>query len=141
MTDITTTNNFPVASAITASFAVTSNAFATTVGTAETGKFEARLQSSVLPAGKYELTISGLAFSDNLLNIPTGQYSLDGGSNWVAFSAEAETVAAGKPFNILVPLYSYTGATIDYVVQVKKSLADADTVTLTNCGLTMKRVG
>ena len=139
--DISTTKQFPYSRrGIDASYELTSNAYASTVGTAEAGKLELRLQETSFPKGDYELTISGLAVSDNVLNIPTGRYSTDGGSTWNEFTNTIDVVSVDKPFAIIIPMMNFSGATTDYVLQFKKSLV-TDTVTLTNCDLTMKRVG
>lgn len=141
MSDITTTLKFPYKrKGIDTSFTLTSNAYPTTVGTAEAGKLELRMQEVNLTKGDYELTLSGLAVSDNLLNIPTGRYSMDGGSTWVEFTNEVDVVSVGKPFVIRIPMVGFSGATTDYVLQFKKSLV-TDAVSLTNCDITMKRVG
>ena len=139
--DITTTLEFPYnRKGLDASFELTSNAYASVVGTAEAGKLELRMQETSLPKGDYEFKISGLAVSDNLLNIPTGRYSTDGGAAWNEFTNKVDVASVDKPFSIIIPMIDYSGATTDFVLQFKKSLV-TDTVTLTNCDITMNRVG
>ena len=141
MVDITTTNKFPFARVgIDATYTITSNAYAT-VGTTETGKFEIRMQENNLPSGDYELAISGIVTSDNLLNVPTGRLSINGGTSWDEFTVKAESTTIGKTFGYTLPMIGYSGANTDFVLQFKKSLADADAMTLLTCDLTVKRVG
>lgn len=98
------------------------------------------MREALLPKGDYELSISGVAFSGNLLNIPTGRLSINGGSTWMEFTNEVDTITGGKLFNLTIPMIEYSGATTDFILQFKKSLA-TDTVSLSYCDLTMKRVG
>ena len=139
-TDMTTTEKFPFRrTGIDSDFIVTSDAFPANVNVSEAGKLQIRLRETKFPKGDYEVIISGRVTIDNLLNIPVARLSKDGGATWTTYSLEAETTTDGKSFTHAFPLINYSGANLDYIMQLKKSLA-TDTLTASDFDIMVKRV-
>lgn len=141
VTDITTTAKFPYrVSALDGTFTITGTTYPASIDTAEAGKLQLRLTENEFPKGDYEITLSGIVTSTNLLNIPTGRFSLDGGATWNGFTSEVESTTLGKTFTFQTQLIEFSGAYTDLIVQMIKSIG-TDTVTATFCSIAMKRVG
>lgn len=139
-TDITTTLKFPFSrSGISSDFIVTSDAFPASVDVAEAGKLQVRLIHNSLPKGDYQILISGRFTIDNLLNIPIGRYSKDGGTTWYDFALESSSVTEGNLFATNLYLMKYSGVDLDCVIQLRKGLA-TDVMTVTACDVSVQRV-
>lgn len=139
MTDITTTLEFPYAREGVEGFTLTSDSFPSDIDIAEAGKLQLRMRESDLPRGDYEFTVSAMVDSGNLSNIPTGRLTINGGALWDEFTVKVDSINQSKLMQFTIPMIDYSGATTDFILQFKKSLA-TDVVGLSYCNMTMRRV-